>query len=70
MITLFQSQENIPRAIECGQEALKVFEKIGGPSSNTTITNISNAKKKKKEKEKEKRKGRVGATKNNFLDIA
>eukprot|EP00026_Physarum_polycephalum_P000414 Phypoly_transcript_00415.p1 GENE.Phypoly_transcript_00415~~Phypoly_transcript_00415.p1 ORF type:complete len:1535 (+),score=349.28 Phypoly_transcript_00415:114-4718(+) len=40
MMTLFQSQENASRAIECGLEAIKVFEKIGGASSNTTITNI------------------------------
>lgn len=41
MMTLFQSQENVPRSIECGIEALKVFDKIGGPSSLTTMANVS-----------------------------
>lgn len=41
MITLFQSQENAARAIESGVEALKVFEKIGGANSLTTIANVS-----------------------------
>jgi tetratricopeptide (TPR) repeat protein len=40
MMTLFQSQEKVQRSIECGVEALKVFEKIGGPSSQFTIANI------------------------------
>jgi tetratricopeptide (TPR) repeat protein len=40
MMTLFQSQENVPRSIECGLEAVKVFEKIGGLSSQVTIGNI------------------------------
>jgi len=41
MMTLFQSQENAPRSIECGLEALKVYEKLGGVSNQTTVVNVS-----------------------------
>jgi len=40
MLTLYQSQEKAPKAIETGLEALKVFEKIGGPNSIATVANI------------------------------
>lgn len=41
MMTLFQSQENVPRSIECGVEAVKLYEKIGGASSQATIATVS-----------------------------
>ena len=41
MMTLFQSQENVTRSIECGLEVLRLYEKEGGAKSQATIANIS-----------------------------
>lgn len=40
LMTLYQSQENVPKSIECGVEAMKIYEKIGGPSSLITVANV------------------------------
>ncbi len=37
-MTLYQSQENVPKAIETGVEARKVFEKTGDLK---TVANVS-----------------------------
>jgi len=37
-MTLFQSQENVPKAIECGLEAQKIYEKLG--NSLDIVANI------------------------------
>jgi hypothetical protein len=41
MMTLYQSQENVSKAIKVGVEAKQVFEKMGGNSAIETVANIS-----------------------------
>jgi hypothetical protein len=41
MMTLYQSQEKVLRAIEVGIEAKNIFEKIAGTSSAITVANES-----------------------------
>ncbi len=41
MMTLFQSQEDFAKAIEYGQKAQKIYERLSGPINAATVANVS-----------------------------